>query len=90
MYKNALCALVAGVLLSPAMSLAGPVDINTADAMTIAEELKGVGLSKAEAIVQYREMHGDFGAPEDLLNVKGIGLQIYEVNRQNILVSNRD
>jgi len=77
-------AFIAALL--PIASFAGPVDINTADAMTLAKELNGVGLSRAEAIVEYREEHGAFKAPEDLLNVKGIGLQVYEVNRTNILV----
>ena len=34
-------------LVFPLCALAGPVNINTADAETIAAELKGVGLSKA-------------------------------------------
>jgi len=83
--KKLLIAALITVL--PVCSFAGPVDINTADAMTLAQELNGVGLSRAEAIVEYREANGDFKAPEDLLNVKGIGLQVYEVNRQNILIS---
>ena len=34
------------------------VNINTADAETMARVLNGVGLKKAEAIVQHRETHG--------------------------------
>jgi len=81
--------ILAVSVLFPVFAWAGPVDINTADAMTLAEELNGVGLSKAEAIVAHRETHGPYSAPEDLLDVKGIGLQIFEVNRENILVSNK-
>ncbi|MFZ2407014.1 MAG: helix-hairpin-helix domain-containing protein, partial [Methylobacter sp.] len=33
--------------------IASPVNINTADAKTIAEALSGIGLKKAEAIVKY-------------------------------------
>ena len=45
---------------APSLLLAGPVDVNTADAETISAELKGVGLAKAKAIVEYRAKHGPF------------------------------
>ena len=66
--------------------IAGPVNINSADAETIAAELDGVGVSKARAIVAYRDQHGAFASPEDVLNVKGIGMQIFNANRNDILV----
>lgn len=75
-------------LLLPALAFAGPVNINTADAETIAAELKGVGLSKAKAIVEYREKHGPFRAPGDLSLVKGIGERTVELNHADIQVSN--
>jgi competence protein ComEA len=71
----------------PFWAFAGPVDVNTADAATIAAELKGVGLSKAQAIVEYREKHGPFKSPEDLSLVKGIGDRTLELNRDSILVT---
>lgn len=74
-------------LLFPFLTLAGPVDINTADAVTIAAELKGVGLSKAKAIVEYRKKHGPFRKPGDLSLVKGIGERTVELNRTDIQVS---
>ena len=61
-----LVMLVPG-LISPALLWAGPVNINTADAEAISRELQGVGMSKAQAIVDYRAKNGDFAAPEDLL-----------------------
>jgi len=67
--------------------LAGPVNINTADAETIAAELKGVGLNKAKAIVEYRRKHGPFRSPEDLSLVKGIGERTVELNRADIKVA---
>ena len=70
----------------PLWAFAGPVDINTADAETISAELKGVGLSKARAIVEYRKKHGPFKRPDDLSLVKGIGERTVEINRANILV----
>ena len=70
----------------PTMALAGPVDINTADAETISSELKGIGLSKAKAIVEYRKKHGPFKNPDDLSLVKGIGDRTVELNRADIRV----
>ncbi len=76
------------VLLSlPMLGLAGPVDVNTADAKTISTELKGIGLSKAKAIVEYRKKHGPFRSADDLSLVKGIGERTVELNRSDIKVS---
>ena len=74
----------------PMWAFAGPVDINTADAQTISQELEGIGLTKAQAIVEYREKHGPFKSPEDLSLVKGIGDRTVEINRDNIKVSKSD
>ena len=52
--KGLSAALVAATLLAP-IAIAGPVDVNTADAKTLARELQGIGMAKAEAIVSYRE-----------------------------------
>ena len=57
-------------------------------AETIAAELKGVGLSKARAIVEYRKKHGPFKNPEDLSLVKGIGDRTVEMNLADIKVKN--
>jgi competence protein ComEA len=50
-----------------------PVNLNTADAATLTRELKGIGATKAKAIVDYREEHGPFSSVDELLEVKGIG-----------------
>jgi competence protein ComEA len=71
----------------PLLLQAGPVDINTADAQTIAEELNGVGVTRARAIVEYRDANGAFKSADDLLNVSGIGEHILDANRENILLS---
>lgn len=80
-----LLALLAACL--PLWAFAGPVDINTADAQTISKELEGVGLTKAQAIVEYRRKHGPFKSADDLSLVKGIGDRTVELNRDNIKVS---
>lgn len=66
------------------------VNINTADAATLASVLNGVGLQKAEAIVRYREANGRFDKPEDLAKVKGIGPAIVAKNADRIVVRKAD
>ena len=83
--KKFYISLVACIL--PALALAGPVNINTADAQQLASELDGVGLAKAEAIIRYREQNGAFATPEELVKVQGIGDRILDANAGNILVS---
>jgi competence protein ComEA len=62
------------------------VNINTADAVTLSERLTGVGLKKAEAIVEYRKQHGEFKSVEQIAEVKGIGESTIEKNRAMILL----
>lgn len=76
-------ALLAAMLVTP-VALAGPVDVNTADASTLARELDGVGLSKAQAIIDYRKANGPFKTPEDLAKVKGLGQKTVDRNRSNL------
>lgn len=75
--------LLSLVLALPAMA-ADTVDINTADAATLAAVLDGVGEAKAEAIVAYREENGPFQSVDQLAEVKGIGLKTLEKNRDRI------
>ena len=53
-------------------AVAGPIDINHADAATI-DRLPGIGPSTALAIVAYRDANGPYSSPDDLLRVRGIG-----------------
>ena len=80
-----LVALVA--MLLPLCALAGPINVNSADAESIAAELKGVGLAKAKAIVEYRKKHGPFRSAEDLTLVKGIGERTLDLNKADIKVA---
>lgn len=79
--------LAAMILGFAGVVLAGPVNVNTADAETISAELQGVGISKAIAIVEYRQANGPFKSIDDLTQVKGIGARTVEINRKNILVT---
>ncbi len=80
------------VLLGVALALAskvvfaGAVNINTADAKTLAKELVGIGPAKAEAIVKYRAEKGPFKSPEELRKVEGVGEATYEHNKASIKV----
>lgn len=62
------------------------VNINTADAATLAASLNGIGLKKAEAIVAYREQNGKFTHADQLLEVKGIGKATLDKNRDKIKI----
>ena len=60
------------------------VNINTADAQTLAATLKGVGETRAMEIVRYREAYGPFASAEELTEVKGIGKSTLDMNRELI------
>ena len=64
---------------------AAKVNINLASAEEIAQ-LKGIGPSYAERIIEYRETHGPFQSPDDITKVKGIGTKTLEANRGRITV----
>lgn len=81
--KGMTAALLAAILAVPA-ALAGPVNVNAADAQALAEALEGVGLAKAEAIVQEREANGPFKDANDLSRVKGLGAKTVERNLPNL------
>jgi competence protein ComEA len=66
---------------------ATPVNVNTADAKTIAASLSGVGLKKAEAIVADRTKNGLFKSVDDLKRVSGIGEKTVAANRNDILLA---
>lgn len=89
MIKKIAAAVLACVLAWPVFA-ATPVNINTADAATLAHSLDGVGPAKAAAIVAYRDEHGPFKAADDLGQVKGIGPATLERNRSAILLSDAD
>ncbi len=68
------------------ISSAAPVNINTATASEIAEALNGIGMSKAQAIVDYRATNGLFSNADQIVYVRGIGESTYEKNKTDILV----
>jgi competence protein ComEA len=81
------------VLVTIAVILSGACYVNAMDKINIntapveqLSELDRVGAKYAQRIVEYREMYGPFKAPEDIMNVKGIGKKTWEANKDRIVV----
>ena len=51
------------------------IDLNKADAKILSKSVKGFGQKRAEAIVKYREEHGNFKSVDELAHVRGLGNQ---------------
>ncbi len=81
---NTLAALAA--LTFSSLTAAAPVNINTAPASEIADALNGIGMSKAQAIVDYRSAYGNFSQADEIVFVRGIGESTFEKNKDDILV----
>jgi len=82
----ALLSIIAGGTVD-AQTTAGPgVDLNTADAATLARELQGIGESRARAIVEHRRRHGPFRSVDELALVRGIGPKTVERNRARLRI----
>ena len=70
-----------------AQAAEGPgVDLNSADAATLARELQGIGESRARAIVEHRRRHGPFRSVDELALVRGIGPKTVERNRARLRI----
>ena len=79
--KHILSLLLCSLLLPTLVLAADAVNLNTADAPTLARELKGIGDTRAQAIVEHRSQHGPFRTVDELTLVKGIGQKVVEQNR---------
>ena len=62
------------------------ININTASVEELAE-LQNVGVKTAERIVAYRQAHGPFKSPQELVNVKGVGEKTVARNQDRITVN---
>ena len=85
MKSISLAAAMVAIFLSAALH-AAPININAATANDIAQSLSGVGINKAQAIVEFRKQNGKFKAAADIVQVKGIGNSTYEKNKDDILI----
>ncbi|MEC1506863.1 helix-hairpin-helix domain-containing protein [Bacillus haynesii] len=63
----------------------GLVNINTASSEEL-QAIPGIGPSKAEAVIEYREENGPFQTIEDITNVSGIGEKSFERIKSSITV----
>ena len=78
-------SFVMGVISISLADEAGKVNINTATVKELVK-LKRIGQKVAERIIQYREKEGPFQKPEDIMKVKGVGMKIFEANKDRITV----
>ena len=87
--SNAIAGMVlaAGLVVTAWAAPDGQININSANAEELALMLVGVGESRAQAIIDYRQQHGDFTEVSDLLAVRGIGTKVIEDNAAKIVVS---
>ena len=63
----------------------GTVNINTADAAAL-QTIPGIGPSKADRIIEYRESEGKFNEIDDIKNISGIGNKTFESIKEYITV----
>lgn len=61
------------------------ININTASADELIV-LKGIGKVNAQKIIDFRDRHGNFQTPEDLMEVPGIGQKTFDNNKERIIV----
>ena len=61
------------------------VNINTASVHHL-QRISGIGETRAQAIVEYREAHGGFGSVDELVNVSGIGEKTLDEMRGRLTV----
>ncbi|MFZ7095667.1 ComEA family DNA-binding protein [Luteimonas dalianensis] len=85
-FRTVFASLLLSLLMLGGAAASEKVNINTADAETLARVLTNVGPSKAEQIVAHRAANGPFKSADELAMVKGIGLATIERNRDRIQV----
>ena len=77
-------AILLSALLISVNCFAQNININQATASEISKALKGVGIKKAELIVEHRKKHGKFKDIQHLVRVKGIGRKIIAQNKDKL------
>ena len=70
---------------SPGNEQSQEVNVNQADAAKL-QTINGIGPAKAEAIIAYREEHGEFQQIEDLRNISGFGEKTIERLKNQLTV----
>ncbi len=60
------------------------ISLNRASAEELATGLQGIGIKKAQNIVDYRQRYGDFTDIRQLQEVSGIGEKLYQLNQDRL------
>ncbi len=74
---TAMLAIAAILMLTPVLAASGKININSATSEQLSE-IKGIGPSLAERIIEFRNQNGPFNAIDELLMVKGIGPKLLD------------
>ena len=82
--KNLIAAVLTLGLLNPLLATQ-PVNINSADATALADATDDVGTKRAQAIIDYRAMHGPFTNVEELANGRGSGERTVTQSRERLV-----
>lgn len=82
--KKLLSVFVLGLSCLATPSWAEVVNLNTASATSLADNLYGIGDKKAAAIIAYRKQYGAFQSLEQIKEVKGIGEGLLKRNKQDM------
>jgi competence protein ComEA len=86
MKKFFIAVFMAALMMSHTNIFAETININQASLEQMVENLNGVGMHRAKAIIDYHEQHGEFESINDLLQVKGIWQSTLEKNRDSLLI----
>ena len=60
----------------------GKINLNTANADTIKNSVKGIGTKRAESIIKYRNSHNGFKSIMDLASVPGLGKNFVQTHQK--------
>ncbi len=83
--KKLFAAIAASLLL--ALPAFAAVDLNTASQAEL-ETVKGIGPTKAKAIIEFRKKNGNFKSVDDLDKVPGFGKKTVDSVKKDISVGN--
>lgn len=57
------------------------INLNTVSVKELTGSFKGIGIKRAESIIQYRKIHKSFKSIDELGNIKGLGKKFLKRNR---------
>ena len=84
-HQNSLVSFTEIIPTETAVTPQDAININTADSETL-QTLPGIGSALANRIIEFREIHGNFGDSSDIIDVYGIGIASFEKIKDKICV----